>query len=70
MIKIASERREPLADTSPLLTEEEAAALLRITPAKLRRLRYDKRGPKTVKIGGDHRIRHAALMQWMADREE
>ena len=70
MIKINSCPQELPEQNSPLLTEGEAAAFLKVSPAKLRRLRYDKRGPKTVKIGGSHRIRRSALVQWLAEQED
>ena len=44
-----------------LLTPEEAAALLRVTPATLGYWRKQKRGPAYVKIGRRVRYPRAAL---------
>lgn len=44
-----------------LLTETEAAAILTISPATLRRWRWIEKGPQFVKIGGAVRYRRADL---------
>lgn len=54
----AKARQSTTASNLPaFVTEEEAASYLAIDVKKLRRIRYDGRGPKTHKIGNTHRIR-------------
>jgi len=55
--------------SSPLLTETEAAALLRLAPATLRGWRCAGRGPGFVKIGGRVCYRRADLEAFIAAGE-
>lgn len=38
-------------DTHELLTPEEAASLLKVSPATLKQWRHDKKGPQAVRLG-------------------
>jgi excisionase family DNA binding protein len=49
------------------MTEEQVADYLAFDVKKLRRLRYDGKGPTTLKIGNLHRIRREDLLSWMAE---
>jgi hypothetical protein len=50
----------------PLLTEAEAAALLRLHPRTLARLRRAGRGPMHLTINTDIRYRRADLAEWLS----
>jgi excisionase family DNA binding protein len=49
-----------------LLTESEVSQLLRVSLARLRKWRVEKRGPRFIKIGSLVRYRSADLQQWLA----
>ena len=51
----------------PVMTEEQVAAYLAYDVKKLRRLRYEGKAPRTIKIGNEHRIRREDLLSWMAE---
>ncbi len=53
----------------PYLTESEVIAYLRVDPKKLRRMRYDRRGPRFVKICGEYRYPWDGLRSWLSERE-
>ena len=53
----------------PILTEAQAAEYLAIPEAKLRRIRYAGRGPRSLKIGNMHRYRREDLLLWMEQVE-
>lgn len=50
------------------LTEQEVADYLRLPKSKLRRLAYEKRGPRTMKIAGQHRIAREDFLAWLASQ--
>ena len=50
-----------------VLSEAEAAEFLGVPPERLRRLRYQRRGPPTLRIGRQRIIRRGDLLQWIAD---
>lgn len=47
------------------LTEQEVASYLRIDERKLRRLGYEKRGPRSKKLCGVHRYHRDDLVAWL-----
>ena len=49
-----------------IMTEQEVADYLRLPRSKLRRLAYEKRGPKTYKVAGQHRIAREDFLAWLA----
>ncbi len=49
-----------------LIKEPDAAAFLGITPKKLRRLGYEKRGPHSIKIGRDRLYPREDFLEWVA----
>lgn len=51
-----------------VLKEEDAADLLGIEAKKLRRLVYDRKGPKTIKLGRDRLYPRDAFFEWIASR--
>ena len=53
----------------PVLTEAHAAAYLNTTTRKLRRLGYEKRGPRSVKLGRDRVYPREAFLEWIAESE-
>jgi excisionase family DNA binding protein len=53
---------------SPLLTQREAACLLRLSERTLERLRVTGAGPVYVKAGRLVRYREADLEEWIASR--
>jgi predicted DNA-binding transcriptional regulator AlpA len=55
--------------SSPLLTEAEAAAMLRLAPATLRGWRCAGRGPGFVKIGGRVCYRRSDIEAFIAAGE-
>lgn len=48
-----------------LLTLEEAAELLRKSPAQMRWLRHNSRGPRCAKIGGRVMYREQDVIDWV-----
>ena len=50
-----------------VMSEAEAAAFLNLPAAKLRRMAYDRVGPKHKKVGRDHLYRRDDLMIWLAE---
>ncbi len=57
----------PSNNSHPLLTETEAAALLGLKVATLRRWRWAGKGPRFLKIGGAVRYDPADLEAFMRD---
>lgn len=57
------------AQGNDLLSEEEVASILGVDFKAIRRMRYERRGPPTIKVGRAHRIRRAALEEWLSARE-
>jgi excisionase family DNA binding protein len=55
------------AENPSLLSEDEAARQLGLAPEKLRRLRYQRRGPKTIKLGRVRLIRREDLEAWITE---
>jgi excisionase family DNA binding protein len=58
-----------VAGDDALLTEIEAAALLRVAPRTLRRWRAEGIGPPAIRVGhgrGRIRYRRSAIEQWLA----
>lgn len=53
-------------DPDELLTEREAAELLKTSPRTLQAWRCDKVGPAFVKIGRSIRYRRHDLLTWIA----
>lgn len=53
-----------------LLTLEEAAALLRKSPAQMRWLRHNSRGPRCAKIGGRVMYRERDVIDWVNEAFE
>jgi excisionase family DNA binding protein len=52
----------------PLLTQDEAAELLKLSVRTVERLRVSGRGPKFLKIFRSVRYRPADVEQWLASR--
>ena len=53
---------------SPLLTQREAAQLLRLSERSLERFRVTGTGPRFVKVGHSVRYRETDLEAWIASR--
>lgn len=58
----------PAPHTAALLTEKETAAMMRLSPEMLRKLRREGGGPQFVRIGRAIRYRAAELGEWIASR--
>ena len=58
----------PAHTLPPVMTEEQVAAYLAYDLKKLRRLRYEGKAPRTIKIGNEHRIRREDLLSWMTEK--
>lgn len=58
----------PMGDDEGLLTEEEAAELLRLSLPPLRQLRLAGSGPPHVGIGRQTRYRQAVVQGWLPER--
>jgi predicted DNA-binding transcriptional regulator AlpA len=56
----------PMSDDQGLLTEEEAAAILRLSLPAVRQLRLEGAGPPHVEIGRQTRYRQAVVQGWLA----
>ena len=56
----------PMGDDEGLLTEEEAAVLLRLSLPAVRQLRLAGSGPPHVGIGRQTRYRQAVVQGWLA----
>jgi hypothetical protein len=58
-------------EIEPLLYESDAAKILCVSPARLRRWRWEGDGPLYVRVGGPNgravRYRASDLKRWMAD---
>lgn len=52
--------------TAPLLTEKEAATVLKLSPKTLALWRYQSTGPAYVRLGGSIRYRPEDLAAWVA----
>ena len=48
-----------------LLTEQDVAKQLRVSLAALRRWRFEKRGPKFIKVGSLVRYRPEEIEEWL-----
>lgn len=55
---------EPIA-APRLLTLQEAADLLRKTPAQMRWMRHNGTGPKSAKLGGRIMYRESDVLTWI-----
>jgi predicted DNA-binding transcriptional regulator AlpA len=55
-----------MGDDEGLMTEEEVAALLRLSVPLVRRLHLEGTGPPSVKIGRQTRYRQAVVQRWLA----
>lgn len=53
------------AGLPPMINEARAAAFIGITAKRLRRLGYERRGPRFIKIGRDHLFRREDLLDWI-----
>jgi predicted DNA-binding transcriptional regulator AlpA len=53
---------------SPLLTQREAASILRLSERTLERFRFTGAGPKFVRLGASVRYRVADLEAWVTAR--
>jgi excisionase family DNA binding protein len=60
-------RRTSTSDLPAFLTEVELAAYLSMDVKKLRRLRYEKRGPVYRKIGTEYRVRREDVIAWLGE---
>jgi hypothetical protein len=56
------------ADGDRLMTPDEVADLIRITPSQLAQWRYEGNGPTFVKIGRAVRYRRDDVMAYVRDR--
>ena len=56
----------PVPAASPLLTEREACARVRMSPAFFQAMRRKGTGPKFVRIGKAVRYPEPALSEWLA----
>jgi len=52
-----------------ILREIDAANFLGVEAKKLRRLVYEKRGPRTIKLGRERLYPRDAFLAWVAERE-
>lgn len=52
-------------DTMKLLTINEAADMLRKSPAQMRWLRHNGTGPRCAKLGGRVMYRESDLLDWV-----
>lgn len=58
---------EPAQNAEPeLITEAEAADLLKARPATLKQWRHKRQGPKHYKLGGYVRYNRQDLLAWIA----
>jgi excisionase family DNA binding protein len=64
---IAIDLRTDLRDLPAIMTETEVAAYLRLTTKKLRRMTYEKRGPRSRGQGSDRRFYRQDLIDWFAE---
>jgi predicted DNA-binding transcriptional regulator AlpA len=51
-----------------LLTESDVAAILQVSLASVRRWRFERHGPKYLKVGASVRYRRTDLTQWLDSR--
>jgi predicted DNA-binding transcriptional regulator AlpA len=56
-----------LEESEVLLTEDQAARLLSVSPRTLPAWRSEDRGPPYVRVGRSVRYVYAVLLQWIAD---
>jgi len=56
-------------DTASLLTNDEAAALLRLAPRTLENWRGKRQGPRPTRLGGRSYYRREAIEAWLAAEE-
>ena len=69
MIEKQPSQESKMQTQAPLLTENEAAAHLKLTPRALQAWRYQGRGPQFVKISARAiRYRLEDLHSWIEDR--
>ena len=52
-----------------MISEIAAASFIGITPRKLRRLGYERRGPFSIKIGRERIYPRDKFLAWLADLE-
>lgn len=58
-------RATPLSELPALMTEQEVASYLAIPHKQVVRMRYERRGPKTVRLGSRERVRREDLICWI-----
>lgn len=56
--------------TDRLMTTEQAAGLLQVTPAALRQMRYRRAAPPAIKLGGRVRYRRSDVLAWIEQCSE
>lgn len=56
----------PEHDNNEVLTEKEAASLLKVSLRTVQNWRYDKNGPPYTKIGGTIRYRRSEVLAWLS----
>ena len=61
-------RSTPLHELPQLMTEQEVARYLALSIKKLVRLRYERRGPRTVRLGSTELVRREDLVAWIETR--
>jgi excisionase family DNA binding protein len=61
-------RRNRRSEMQPLLTQDEAAELLKLSVRTLERLRVTSGGPKFLKIRNSVRYRQSDVEAWIASR--
>lgn len=57
-----------MTEKDPLLTNEQAAILLKLAPTYLHNMRYNHRGPAFTKQGQRVYYRRSELLKWNAAR--
>ena len=55
----------PRAELPVLFSEPDAAEMLGVTVTQLRRLTYERRGPKMVRVGAVRVFTREALTEWL-----
>lgn len=61
-------RSTALLELPQLLTEKEVAEYLALTVTQVIRVRYDKRGPRTIRVGSKERVRREDLIAWIDEK--
>ncbi len=63
-------RQEQRAVEDPLLTIDDLAVLLSKSPAAIYQMRWLRRGPVALKVGGSLRFRLTDVEAWLASLRE